>query len=71
MVKQCEQGGFLTPDNRYAAYPPAQGQQPPVAGSELPTIGGADLSVTRVTLDGGALLTGLAVLGLMTRRRTS
>ena len=73
VVQQCEQGGFLSPDNRYAAYPPAQGQQPPVTQAELlPATGGPGLSMpVGDALAGGVLLVVLTVLGIVARRRAS
>ena len=70
VVRQCEQDGFLTPDNRYAAFPPAQGQQPPVTQAALPATGGPGLSSPGAPFASGALLIVLAVLGIALRRRT-
>ena len=71
VLEQCEQGCFLTTYNRYAAYPPAQGQQQPVAQAELPSTGGPGLSMPGAPLAGGMLLIVLTVLGIVARRRTS
>ena len=71
VLGQCEQAGFLSPNNQYVAHPPAQGQQPPATQAELPTTGGPGPSIPRVPLAGGVLLVVVSVLGLLARRRAS
>ena len=71
VVRQCERGGFLSPDNQYAAFPPFRRQQPFVPQAHLPATGGPGLLAPGVLLAGGVLLIVLTVLGIAMRRRTS
>ena len=77
VLEQCEQAGALSPDNRYAAFPPDQRQQPPATqaeeldqgqrpsvtqAKELPATGGPSLPLAFL-----AVGTGLLGLGGLTK----
>lgn len=65
VLVQCEQTGFLSPDNRYAAYPPDQRQQPSATQAELPATGGLNLLAA---LAAGAGFVGFCGLAGLSRR---
>ena len=81
VLEQCEEAGALSPDNRYAAFPPDQMQQPTATqaeeldqgqrpsvtqAKELPATGGPSLSLA--VLAAGASLVGLGGLTKLSRR---